>query len=122
MQIHSVAASAACALLCLTLGGSSARADAVPEVDRADAIAEAAHVTAQRLRRKWDDARKANTTKATCLADKVAQAVVLAKTIDDRRAELRATSEPASRARLAKRLEILEERRVTLEGEALRCK
>lgn len=122
MQISSMAATAAGVFLCLVLGTSSVRADVAPENDRADAIAEAAHVTAQRLRRKWDDARKANTQKATCLADKVAQAVVLAKVIDDRRAELRSASEPGARLRLAKRLEILEERRVALEGDALRCK
>ena len=91
-------------------------------VDRADAIAEAAHVTATKLRQRWDAARKQHAKTAECLEDKVAQAVVLAKIVDDRRNELRQEPESAIRARLARRLEFLEARRVGIEADAVRCK
>lgn len=114
MKILSLAAvTAAASLLCL----AEARAD----VDRADAIAEAAHVTAVTMRHRWDEARKNHKTTEACLADKAAQAVVLSHAIDERRAEWKHETEPGAKKQLGKRLENLEERRVALEGDALRC-
>lgn len=113
MKLFSMAAIAATTILCL----AEARAD----LDRADAIAEAAHVTAVSLRHRWDEARKHHRATEACLADKAAQAVVLAHAIDERRAEWKHETDPGTRKQLGKRLENLEERRVSLEGDALRC-
>lgn len=118
MKTMLAAVLAASTLFCLT----DASAQVTPDLERADAIAEAARVTSTRLRRRWDEARKQHATAALCLQDKVAQAVVLAKTVDERCATLRSTADPSERTRLSRRLEALEERRVALEGEALRCK
>ena len=108
---------AASTLLALT----TASADPDATLARADALLEAARATATRVRRRWDEARKLHRPSAPCLEDKTTQATMLAKTVGERRSALASTSDPEERARLARRLEALEERRVHLEGEALQC-
>ncbi|MBI2391462.1 MAG: hypothetical protein HYV09_17870 [Deltaproteobacteria bacterium] len=119
MEIRRVIAAAITVVSCSIAGASFAEDGGA--LARADILAEAAHATATKLRRRWDGARKIDDKAATCLQDKVAQAVMLAKRVDERRAELRETKDAEARTKIARRLEVLEDRRVALEAEATRC-
>lgn len=119
MEIRRVIAAAITVVSCSVAGVGFADDGGV--LARADILAEAAHATATKLRRRWDGVRKSDDKAATCLQDKVAQAVVLAKRVDERRAELRDAKDDGERGKIARRLEVLEDRRVALEAEAARC-
>lgn len=93
---------------------------ALAEPTRGDAIAHAAHVTATRLRHRWDDARARDAALASCLEPKVSEAMMLISRIDLKRVELRDGDEK-ERARAAKALETLHARRGELEAESAAC-
>ncbi len=87
---------------------------------RGDAIAFAAHVTATKLRHRWDDARAKDSRLASCLEPKVAEAMMLISRIDLKRVELRDGSD-LERAHAASALETLFARRAELEAESTAC-
>jgi hypothetical protein len=105
---------AAAAALVLT---SPASAEAP---SRADTIAFASHVTATKLRHRWDDARHKDAALAACLEPKVAEAVVLMSRVGQKRVELRDGS-AAQQAHAARALETLDARRAELETESTAC-
>lgn len=87
---------------------------------RADTIAFATHVTATKLRHRWDDARKKDPALASCLEPKVNEAMMLMSRIDLKRVELR-DGNAMERAHAARTIETLDARRAELEAESTAC-
>lgn len=97
-------------------------AEPTPEpTPRAETIAFASHVTATKLRHRWDGARAhKDALAAGCLEPKVSEAMMLMSRVDLKRLELR-DGNAAERAHAERALETLDARRKELEGESSAC-
>jgi hypothetical protein len=89
--------------------------------DPAASAADAAQISARKLRHQWDQFRSSEPVTATCLEDKVARALTIANRIERRRAELREATDDKARALALGAIGKLDEQRVELENEALLC-
>jgi len=96
-------------------------AAADPGEARAQKAADAAAVTARKLRRAWDRARASQPSAATCVEDKVARATTLAVRVEKRRIELREATDDKARAVALAAIDALDAQRLELEDEANVC-
>ncbi len=99
----------------------SAAADAAADRARAAGAADAASITARRLRKQWDQVRSTNAAAASCVEDKVAQAIALSNRVERRRIELYEATDDKARAAALSAIEVLDAHRLELEGEANVC-
>lgn len=105
----------------IVLFAGVASADAAADEARAAGASVDAFVTARKLRKQWDQLRTTNATAATCVEDKVAQALALANRVDRRRVELKEAKDAKGRAVALAAIEALDTQRVELEQAALVC-
>lgn len=96
-------------------------AAAEPGEVRAQKAADAAAITARKLRHLWDTARASQPSAATCVEDKVARATTLAVRVERRRLELREATDDKARAVALAAIDALDAQRLELEDEANVC-
>ncbi len=109
------------AVIAVFLSTQTAVADSSPGDARAGAAVDAAHITARKIRKQWDQLREKDQTAASCLEDKVARALTLGSRIQLRRIELRDAEGEKARGAALSAIEALDAQRIELEDEARVC-